>query len=646
MLKDFNNCVEKIRNLLSEERKMLQKSNLTEVSEQDKEEIDGIVEKTTDTKFTVLVMGKFSSGKSALINVLLGEKILPEKSLPTTAIITEICYGEEKKAVIYPKKGSEHDSLESFEISTDEIATYCTIDNKLGFNVKDGDNVSSRFDKLVLYWPLDLLKENVVIVDSPGTDDPYESERIVEAYLPNADAVIYCVHSRLGYSDKDKNTLDKICIKGFNPIIVTTWIDLIPASERPAYIEGVKIDYNRHAADEYCHYVNSLLGLRAKKNNKGNELESSGYAQLEKFLGKFFAESKGKEKMSTLVSAVKNYNDNQVEFINNLLSVFDSEQSVFDAQVKSSLEALKKAKEKAELIKLDFRVNIGKICDDVIEKKIPDLHDNIASKINLDGFSSNVSFKDNTMSDGCKLIAEACSKEISRRNAVIADEWNKKVLFPYLSDSLNYLGSMIDKELKSFNDYIDKARVRLTADDKDSPKKITRLESFTLNLLKGDLFGSAIGEAQSDRTVGRALLLHGLGVLLLAAFDITTDAALVIVVLGSILIGKGWTELVAEKKIMAETKKQMDKYLEANKKTIISSASVKCKQKFDKIIEDFNAAIDADIKEAERKIENIKRERDAFAAESEKRKAELCAVIDNLNAANNKAAEIGKKYIV
>ena len=46
-----------------------------------------------DGLFRVVVMGTFTSGKSTLVNALLGNRVLPESALPSTAILTFIQYG-------------------------------------------------------------------------------------------------------------------------------------------------------------------------------------------------------------------------------------------------------------------------------------------------------------------------------------------------------------------------------------------------------------------------------------------------------------------------------------------------------------------------------------------------------------------------
>src|SRR5690349_3233184 len=51
--------------------------------------------------FKVLVMGEFRRGKSTFINAMLGEKVLPSLAIPTTAIITEVKWGEPRRVRLH-----------------------------------------------------------------------------------------------------------------------------------------------------------------------------------------------------------------------------------------------------------------------------------------------------------------------------------------------------------------------------------------------------------------------------------------------------------------------------------------------------------------------------------------------------------------
>ena len=96
------------------------------------EKIKALKEKNQSKNFKVLVMGEFSAGKSTMINALIGEPILPERALTATAIITEIKYGADKKAVIYPIKGRWTGGDAPFEVPVTELRKYLLINHNIG----------------------------------------------------------------------------------------------------------------------------------------------------------------------------------------------------------------------------------------------------------------------------------------------------------------------------------------------------------------------------------------------------------------------------------------------------------------------------------------------------------------------------------
>jgi ribosome biogenesis GTPase A len=52
--------------------------------------------------FLLVVVGEFNSGKSAFLNALIGERVMPEGVTPTTAVINLLQYGETQTERMLP----------------------------------------------------------------------------------------------------------------------------------------------------------------------------------------------------------------------------------------------------------------------------------------------------------------------------------------------------------------------------------------------------------------------------------------------------------------------------------------------------------------------------------------------------------------
>src|SRR5215217_6473331 len=79
--------------------------------------------------FKVLVLGEFKTGKSTFINALLGAEVLPAYATPTTAIINEVKWGEERKALLYPKDDDTHNGSPqpAKEVAVEDLEDYVVI---------------------------------------------------------------------------------------------------------------------------------------------------------------------------------------------------------------------------------------------------------------------------------------------------------------------------------------------------------------------------------------------------------------------------------------------------------------------------------------------------------------------------------------
>ena len=269
--------------------------------------------------FVVLVMGMYSSGKSSLINAMLGENLLPTGFLPETAVLCQLEYSEEKKIIVYSKPDAygEVPPIVLTNPDSKTLSKYASIDNEAGLNCKgfSSDRIESRFQKLVIRWPLEILKDGVVLVDSPGLNDPYNNDYITRSYLPEADAVIYVMNSLAAYSSEDGKQLSALNAMGMRNILFgCTYFDKVEKSGEAEAAKTREYLYNNalrytNLDREGVHFLSSIQGLVAKQASDKQMYRKSGFEDFENYLGSYLVERKGADQVKAFCDRIEIYAD-------------------------------------------------------------------------------------------------------------------------------------------------------------------------------------------------------------------------------------------------------------------------------------------------------------------------------------------------
>jgi small GTP-binding protein len=197
-----------------------------------------------DELFLLVVAGEFNAGKSALINALLGSKVLEEGVTPTTTGIHLLRYGP----------------------AAERIAVEPALD--------------------VLTAPVDLLRD-INIVDTPGTNAVLrQHEAITRDFVPRSDLVLFVTSADRPFTESERAFLQRIRDWGKKVVLVVNKIDIL---ESPAEIDSIRGFIAEHARallgfQPEIFPVSSRLALRAKTGGDAAQLAASRFEALERFL--------------------------------------------------------------------------------------------------------------------------------------------------------------------------------------------------------------------------------------------------------------------------------------------------------------------------------------------------------------------------
>lgn len=178
-----------------------------------------LLRETHNSPLLVTVLGEFSAGKSTFINALLGEKLLPMKQRETTATITKLQYGAERKMVMHYKNGTK----DVISLASDADPHF---ENFLIENFKETDNILDLISQVDIKLNTDILR-SIDIADTPGFNSEYNRHtEITTEFIKYSDLIIWLFNAKQFGKASEINKLQEHC-KMFKPIGIVNQIDRI-----------------------------------------------------------------------------------------------------------------------------------------------------------------------------------------------------------------------------------------------------------------------------------------------------------------------------------------------------------------------------------------------------------------------------------
>jgi GTP-binding protein EngB required for normal cell division len=185
------------------------------------------IPKLESERFHLVVLGEFNHGKSTFVNALLGSDILPTGITPTTASINHVVWSQNQTARAVLTTG------ESKYLDAGQLKDWVTV----------AGGHASEVAYIEVGYPSELLRNHVVLVDTPGVNDLNEQRaEVTYGYVPRADAVVFLLDAGQALKDSEREFLRSRVLESARDrlIFILGKMDMLSPDERTAVLDYVK----------------------------------------------------------------------------------------------------------------------------------------------------------------------------------------------------------------------------------------------------------------------------------------------------------------------------------------------------------------------------------------------------------------------
>ena len=187
-----------------------------------------VVDRLESDTFEIALFGRVSSGKSSLLNHIVGEDLLPVGVTPITAVPTRLAYGAERRATAW------FAGRKPEQFAIERLAEFVTEQHNPA-NIR-------HVTRIVVEVPAQRLREGVVYVDTPGLGSLAASGAAeTRAYLPRCDLGVVLVDAGSTLTEDDLATIQALYDAGIPATVLLSKADLLSPEDRDralAYVAG------------------------------------------------------------------------------------------------------------------------------------------------------------------------------------------------------------------------------------------------------------------------------------------------------------------------------------------------------------------------------------------------------------------------
>ncbi len=264
---------------------VLRSAAMRTMPDQERGTVRNLFARLAEDRFNLVVVGRFSRGKTTLMNAMLGTDRLPTGIVPVTSVITTVTYGTVEQVVLY----YQHTNL-FMEIPISQLADHITEQGNPGNR--------RRVRTAEVQLPAELLRRGFHFIDTPGLGSSIiENTRTTEAFLPEADAFILVTSYDSPLSEEERRILETVHRSGRRIFIVVNKQDVVGASERQAVLDHLASQLTTIFGETLppLFSLSAQQALERRLRGDGAQLGETGLPILEATLISFLVNEKRRE---------------------------------------------------------------------------------------------------------------------------------------------------------------------------------------------------------------------------------------------------------------------------------------------------------------------------------------------------------------
>ncbi len=578
--------------------------------------------------FKVLVLGEFKRGKSTFINAMLGAEVLPAYAKPCTAIINEVKWGDPKRALLHYTNSTDNGVKPAKEIPIDKIEEYVVIKDNVG-EIKE-----NPYEKLELFWPLDICKDGVEIIDSPGLNEHEIRQKVTMNYLSTVDAVLFVLSCEVLCSQSELSFIDNNLISmGHEDIFfICNRINQIRAKERESIKEHAfsNLAPRTKRRKESIFFIDALGALEGRlepdKSDEQQRLNQSGVPELEVELATFLTNQKGRLKILQPAKEVKGA-------IREARRIIPERETLLRTDIKTLEERYEAAQEPLRLLELERQQIITRVSNFIADTK-PSVHQKSQqlyqklAETKITEWMTEYEIKEPVkflkfewVTSQIEKVVEEVKNYLAQRIETEFATWQSSELQPFLTERLQNLMLELEQRAEAFVSNVEDLRVDLIAGTSASQDAITYQEAKVSLLervlagaggyLLGNAAAGALGAAFGFQEMARGLIAQFALFAVTHAFVGFNPFILIPVMVVSGLVQGAWKIQSTNEKIKAAV---TEKFINQ----ISTDSFQKADELSNAIVQQIGKIKDAVDQEFGQEIQNIRDQVDSILSEKQK----------------------------